>query len=129
MFENLEVIQMAQALARHAGARQSAINQNIANADTPGYTARDLPSFADTYSRTGGDPMRATRTGHLDLAQSCRTEAALRANPGVTSPDGNSVSLEDEMVKAVEVKRGHDLALAIYRSSINVLRTSVNGGR
>jgi flagellar basal-body rod protein FlgB len=44
------------------------------------------------------------------------------------SPNGNSVSLETEMVKAVEVKRQHDQALAIYKSSMNVLRASIGRG-
>ena len=45
MFEKLELTRMAQALAAHAGARMAVIAQNVANADTPGYKAKDLPDF------------------------------------------------------------------------------------
>ncbi|TNF10453.1 MAG: FlgB family protein [Rhodobacteraceae bacterium] len=123
MFENLEIMQMARAMATHASARQNAVAQNIANADTPGYAARDLPAFAEIYRSEAAPDLRATRAGH-----SVTTGPQTRIEPGATSPDGNSVSLEEEMVKSVEVKRQHDLALAIYRSSMTVLRTSLGRG-
>lgn len=129
MFEKVEILQMAQAMASHAALRQNAIARNIANADTPGYAARDVAAFAETYAALRTD-LRATRTGHLGAAGGDRTVAiALREEPGTRAPNGNSVSLEGEMVKAVEVKRQHDLALAIYRNAIGILRSSLGRGR
>ncbi|OWY13084.1 flagellar biosynthesis protein FlgB [Thioclava sp. F34-6] len=128
MFEKIEIMKMASAMARHAAARQSAVAENIANADTPGYAARDLPPFEDLYrSEVGGD-LRATRPGHIGAASTITTGPEPLASPGVTSPDGNAVSLEEEMVRSVEVKREHDLSLAIYRSSLNILRSSLGRG-
>ena len=49
MFEGLEIFQLAGATARHAAARQAVVAQNIANADTPGYRARDVADFAETW--------------------------------------------------------------------------------
>ena len=54
MFEKLEITRMAQALSAHAGARLGLVAQNVANADTPGYKARDLPDFAEVW-RGGAD--------------------------------------------------------------------------
>jgi flagellar basal-body rod protein FlgB len=45
--------------------------------------------------------------------------------PGAASPNGNSVSLEAEMVKAVDVKQQHDMALSIYRSVSEIIRASL----
>ena len=42
MFAKLELTRMAQALASHSGARMDVIARNVANADTPGYRARDV---------------------------------------------------------------------------------------
>lgn len=125
MFEKLEVIQMAQSMARQAALRQSAVATNIANADTPGYKARDVATFGETYQAEHRNAMRATRPGHLGGGGSYRVEIAKDAAAEKTSPDGNSVSLEDEMVKSIEVRRNHDLALAIYKSSLTVLRASL----
>ena len=41
------------------------------------------------------------------------------------SPNGNTVSLEAEMLKSIEAKREHDRALAIYKSALSVLRISL----
>ena len=124
MFENLEIFQMAGAMTRHAGTRQSLVAENIAQADTPGYKARDLASFADTYRTEDGTTMRATRSGHLTDSQQNYTAQAI-ASTGSESPNGNNVSLETEMMRAVSVRQEHDQALAIYRTSLGILRSSL----
>jgi len=131
MFEKLEIFSMAQALARHGAARQAAIARNIANADTPGYRARDLPSFADAYRTDAAGGLRATRASHHmqpgSEVQTARASEALR--PDAAGPNGNNVSIEQEMFASAVAKREHDRALAIYRSALSVLRTSVTGQR
>lgn len=123
MFDKIDLFTLSQAAARHAAARQGVIAQNVANADTPGYAARDLAPFADSYA-AGGMPMRQTRTGHL-AGESPALDLAAQANRTALSPNGNAVSLEAEMVKSVDAKRDHDLALAIYKTSLGILRTSL----
>jgi flagellar basal-body rod protein FlgB len=125
MFELSEVMGRAAALAGHAAARQALVAENVANADTPGYRPRDLAPFADTYHAADGAAMRRTRTGHLgDGPGAARDGAALAARTAL-SPGGNGVSIEREMVAAGEVRREHDLALAVYRSSLTLLRSSL----
>ena len=129
MFEKLEITRMAQALAAHAGARQTAVAQNIAQADTPGYRAVDLPDFAASYREAEAEmTLRATRPGHLGSDGSA-PEFLARTVRGAASPDGNTVSVETEMVKAVQVRQEHEMALAIYRSVSDVLRTSLGRSR
>ncbi|SIO49900.1 flagellar basal-body rod protein FlgB [Rhodovulum sp. ES.010] len=126
MFDKLEIFRMAQGLATHAGARQTVIARNVANADTPGYRARDIADFTETY-RQSDDSMalRTTRAGHIAAADSGSRSAEVVSGHGVGEPNGNTVSLEEEMLKAAEVKSKHNLALAVYKSSLNVLRTSI----
>lgn len=128
MFEKLEIVRMAQAMAAHAGARQAAISRNIANADTPGYRAQDLQPFGSLYEG-GSMAMRATRLGHLGQGKAATFEAGEAVLSGTASPNGNSVSLEAEMVKAVEVRQQHEMALAIYRNASSILRSSLGRGR
>jgi flagellar basal-body rod protein FlgB len=126
MFEKPEVLTIASSLAAHAAARQSAIARNVANADTPGYRAEDLPDFAETYRAEDAAPLRRTRAGHVWAASAAVLPAAAeRIGTSTMSPNGNSVSLETEMVKAADVKREHDLALAIYGKSLAILRASL----
>jgi flagellar basal-body rod protein FlgB len=127
MFETLELTRMAQALAAHSGARLGVIARNVANADTPGYRAADLPDFAVVYAGDGL-AMQATRPGHLGGAGTS-ADPVLRTAPGGDAPNGNSVSLETEMVKGIEVRQSHDMALAVYKSVSDILRTSLGRGR
>ncbi len=124
MFQNnVEVLNMARAMAAHAAARQGVIARNVANADTPGYRAVDLPSFAETW-RSGARGMPASaRAGTGEVRSQGGTQA------GTMSPNGNSVSLEAEMVKAAEARQAHDMALAIYKSLSGAIRTSLGRGR
>ncbi len=125
MFENLDIFKMSAAMAKHAGQRQAVIAQNVANADTPNYVARDLPEFASFYGQSDmGRAQRATRAAHLNGVVAGQP-APMHAAPGDGSPNGNQVSLETELLNSVSAKRQHDRALAIYKSALSVLRTTI----
>lgn len=115
MFEGLEIFQLAGAQSRHAAARQAVVAQNIANADTPGYRARDVADFAETWRAMTAE------------ARGGRGELPMRVIDAGTpaSPNGNSVSLELEMLRGIEAQRAHDRALRIYGSAMTILRTSI----
>ncbi|WP_299651241.1 FlgB family protein [uncultured Tateyamaria sp.] len=127
MFQKLAVFDTAQAMAMHAGQRQAVIAQNVANADTPGYVSRDLPSFTEVYAPGEGNAFmqRATRSTHMHGDRSGGVDGIMIEDKTFASPDGNSVSLETEMLRATEAKRQHDRSLAIYKSAMNVLRSSL----
>jgi len=127
VFENLDIFRMSSAMAHHAGARQALIAQNMANADTPGYAARDLEPFqAYLATNTSDFSPRATRASHLHGAGANQPYDPTIRHEGEADPNRNSVSIETEMVKAVEVKRQHNRALAIYKHSLTVLRGAVS---
>lgn len=127
MFTDLNVFQLAHAMATHAGKRQTVVARNVANADTPGYKARDLEPFSAALTRGAREfAPRSTRAGHLaGSAGAVLPWAEVTAQTAGADPNGNTVSVEEEMMKAVEVKRQHDRALAIYKSSLTILRTSL----
>lgn len=124
MFKNLEVFQTSYAMARHAGARQAVTAANMANADTPGYRARSIASFRDSYKADSETNMRATRSGHLG-SNTAPIPPRVQTSDAEASPNGNSVSLEQEMINSVEIQREHSRALAIYKHSLDVLRISI----
>jgi flagellar basal-body rod protein FlgB len=121
MFERLEVLRLAQALATHAAIRQRAIAQNVAHADTPGYRARDVVPFARFLELTD----RGRQAPPPDPAQMIRPDAA----PATRAPDGNTVSLEREMMRAAEVRGQHELALGIYAAVRDLMRATLGRGR
>lgn len=125
MFDDLNVFKTAYAMATHAGQRQAVISRNMANADTPGYQPRDIEAFQIAFENSGREvAMTATRQGHLFGGSGAQPWAEVEVKPA-GDPNGNGVSIEEEMLRAVEAKRQHDRALAIYKSSMNVLRSSL----
>lgn len=113
MFDTLDLFQLASARARHATARQHVVAQNIANADTPRYRAQTMSSFEDVHRSLGTDGL-----ARADFSRSFDARTPL-------SPNGNSVSLELEMVAAVDAQRSHNRALNVYRSALTIMRTSL----
>jgi flagellar basal-body rod protein FlgB len=124
MFENLDVFMISSAMAKHAGTRQALISQNVANADTPDYLARDLPTFKSSYEMSGSATQKATRSGHLNVTTLVGDSTPI-VDRTAASPDGNTVSIEQQMLKATDTIRQHDQALAIYKSALGVLRSSL----
>jgi len=126
MFGKLEMFQMAAGMATHAAERQSVLAQNIANADTPGYRAKDVASFSATFRAVeGGQGLRSTRAGHLLGPQDAQAQPRLFDVSGDAAPNGNTVSLEQQMMKGAETKAQHDMAMAVYKSSMTILRHSI----
>ncbi|MEM9756029.1 MAG: FlgB family protein [Pseudomonadota bacterium] len=114
MFDTLEIFDLATARARHAAAQQNVAARNIANADTPGYRAQATLPF-DYYMRSAapGGAMAGT-----DFSRVVEADTPM-------SPNGNSVSLEMEMVASVDAQRTHSRALTVYQSALTILRTSL----
>jgi flagellar basal-body rod protein FlgB len=112
MFETLDIFTLARARASHAAARQAQVARNVANADTPGYRARDVAPFDEVFRATQAAGAAPARPRMIDAG-------------GPESPNGNTVSLEAEMVRAVQAQRDHSRALTVYRSAMTVLRTSL----
>lgn len=130
MFEKLEVFRMSHAMAVHAGQKQAVTAQNVANSDTPDYKARDVVAFSDSYrldpSNGGWGSQKATRQTHINGAAAGQTPDPIIDEQGIGSPNGNTVSLENEMLKSLDAKRQHDRALAIYKSSLGILRSTLS---
>jgi flagellar basal-body rod protein FlgB len=80
--------------------RQRLIASNIANADTPGYVARDM-DFARALREATGQAAAvapaATQARHLQVAGGARAESQLLyAQPAQANLDRNSVDMDRE---------------------------------
>ena len=127
MFQGLELFQSAAALARHAATRQNVVAENVANIDTPGFKARDIDAFARTYAN--GLSLNVTQAEHIGTNTPGRGRSPHEIETGVQKPNGNTVSIETEMLKSIEAERAHSRALAVYQASLDILKTSIGRGR
>jgi flagellar basal-body rod protein FlgB len=109
--------------------RQQVIGQNVANSDTPGFTPSDLKPF--TLGGQGGQsqlqPVAVAMTSPMHLA-GLPTKGSIgpykpRKNAdSETTLDGNSVVLEDEMIKMNETRMNYDAAINFYQKSLGLIR-------
>ena len=110
-------------------ARQNVLAQNVANADTPGFTARDLKpiNFEDMLHKSanpGGASggLGATDPRHIALSQggdTSFTDAAL------TQSSGNSVSLEQEMIRVADTQAEYQAASNLYAKAIDMMKVAI----
>ena len=107
-------------------ARQRVIAQNVANSDTPGYGARDLKvpdSFAEVVRSGGGSGLTVTSARHIPAAnQPDARFTQAKAPDSETTLDGNSVVVEEQMLKMAESRMAHDAAIGFYQKSLAMLR-------
>lgn len=124
MPDGTDMLSMARALTAHASSRQQLLATNVANADTPGFRARDLGAFGKLVESGGIGPglsMVATRPGHL-TGQGWQGSGRQIDAGGEASPNGNTVSLEGEMFRQADIRREHQLGLAVYDASLRLTR-------
>ena len=82
--------------------RQGVLAENVANASTPNFRGQDLEPL--DLSAPGPAPAR-TDARHM--------------------PDGNSVTLEEQMTKAAQNQMDHQMAAMLYSKSLGLLRTAL----
>ena len=125
--EPVTLFDLASKQAEWLAVRQSSVAGNIANANTPGYTATDVVPFEKVLDQTSVS-LRATQSGHLGFGAS---EAGLAVRPqefdGAVMPSKNTVVLEDELLKAGEVRRAFELNTAIVKAFHAMVMTAVKG--
>jgi flagellar basal-body rod protein FlgB len=108
--------------------RQRLISQNVANADTPGYAAKDLKPFTfDQAMKASRGPggVAPARTDAAHLPGTARPTSVWRsggAPDSETTLDGNSVVLEEQMLKMGEARMGYDAAVGFYQKSLGMIR-------
>lgn len=111
-------------------ARQGLLAENVANANTPNYKGRDLAHY-DFEKRASGLSSAsittvATQPTHFSVGGSSADAfgAQRMANFEIT-PEGNGVTLEDEMMKVTTNMMDYQAATSLYQKSIKIIKTAL----
>lgn len=110
--------------------RQAVLAENIANADTPGYRARDMrePDFGPAAHRVAGMPsvtMAKTDAGHLGFSAPSGGAGTEQAKAFEITPRGNSVVLEDEVMRVSQNVMDYQIVSQLYGRGIGMLKTAI----
>jgi len=110
--------------------RQDLLAENVANADTPGYRGRDLKTLdfnamlgnvsLDPVSTEATDPMHFAVTASGEDAPDAQQQASFEV-----TPEGNGVTLEDEMMKVTANQMDYQAVTSLYTKSLQLIRTAL----
>jgi flagellar basal-body rod protein FlgB len=110
-------------------ARTRLIAANIANADTPGFAAKDV-DFKAVLSGVAGQPgtvaLAATDARHLPAAGS--TSSGRYRIPTQPALDGNSVDLQQEQGAFAQNAVRYQATLQFIQSRLRTLQQAITGG-
>lgn len=128
---DLSVFQMARMKMDWLAQRQKVLAQNVANADTPKYRAKDLREI--DFKRMALDTIEpvvqptVTNPAHVQAPLPRRgpyQELPLRRT-WEKSINENPVVLEEQMEKMARGRSQYDLALRLVKKNLTMLRTAL----
>jgi flagellar basal-body rod protein FlgB len=135
---NIGLMNAISAKIDYLARRQEVVSQNIANADTSGYKPKDLTEIdfgqligPKTPTESPKLGMATTNAEHL-LAGGVKPGAAKNTQQPTTyevAPDGNAVIVEEQLVKANQLKMDYDLMVNLYQKNMNMMRIALGTSR
>lgn len=123
----VNLFKLASQQSQWLAVRQSAIAGNIANVNTPGYGTAEIEPFEKVLDQRSV-AMKATQQGHFGGGVT-NAGFSVRNEEGSNSvlPSENTVVLENELIKANDVRRTFELNTAIVKAFHRMTMLSVKG--
>jgi flagellar basal-body rod protein FlgB len=108
--------------------RTQLLSENIANADTPGYKARDI-DFDKVLQNAQGQKlkMQATHQGHIDPSQQAFAEDVQYRKVEQSAADGNTVDVQKEKAAFAENSMRYQTTMHILSRRISGLKNAFRG--
>ncbi|MCV0424759.1 MAG: flagellar basal body rod protein FlgB [Roseibium sp.] len=129
-FTELPLFQALKSKMQWHQTRQSVLAENIANSDTPGYMSRDVKSYSfedHVGMHNGGVAPAITKAGHIGggISTTGKVKAEERESFEIT-PSGNSVNLEEQMMKITQNQMDFQAATSLYTKGLGLIRTALS---
>jgi flagellar basal-body rod protein FlgB len=110
--------------------RQEVLAQNIANANTPDYAPQDLKPMPFREMMQRLSPVNPERTEPLHMAGTVVRRAAPfgadeQRKRYEMAPDGNSVVIEEQVIKVAETQMDYQLITNLYRKHVDMIKTAI----
>jgi flagellar basal-body rod protein FlgB len=109
--------------------RQSVLAENVANADTPGYKARDLTAFSfGDAMKQANIGMATTDARHIIPASMAGVNAkTTKSKTFETTPTGNSVDVESQMMEVSKTAVEYKEITSIYHKIAGLFNIALKG--
>lgn len=114
--EPIQLFELASRQAQWLTVRQNVVAGNIANANTPHYRAKEVQPFESVLQNTGIQ-MAATHRAHFTESPEAAHVTEVSALDDVAvQQSGNTVALEEELMKTGAIKRDYELNAGLVKS-------------
>lgn len=135
--QELTLFQAMSAKTKWLNKRQQVLAQNIANADTPGYRPQDLKAldFKDVLAKSSSQRAMSANRPNVTKTNSAHIGSGVLSGREVSpkdqrktyevAPAGNSVVIEEQLLKANQTAGDHRLMLNLYQKNIAMLRAAI----
>jgi flagellar basal-body rod protein FlgB len=114
------------------GTREKVLAENIANADTPGYQPKDVVPLDFEQHLKKLMPVEPKRTDpkHLmgTIPAADPVDSKKEKKPYETAPAGNSVVLEEQMMKLSQTQADYNTVVNLYSKNVEMLKTAIGRG-
>jgi flagellar basal-body rod protein FlgB len=133
-FNGIPLFNVMKSKLAYSSARQSVLAQNIANADTPGYQAKDVkqPDFKhiaqSVQSGTSQNlALQVTNGKHITgkSSGSMMMKTENRSSTYEQNPNGNNVVIEEEMMRISENQGEYQKVLGLYRKTVDMFKIAI----
>jgi flagellar basal-body rod protein FlgB len=130
-FTDVPLFGMLQQRMSWLNARQTVLSQNVANADAPGYVARDMKPLDFEAALKNSAPgafntkLALTDPHHIAVTKDDTQFEDTESSDTEGTPTGNTVSLEEEMIKVADTQAQYQAATNIYSKAIGMFRTAI----
>ncbi|GHD61018.1 flagellar basal body rod protein FlgB [Thalassobaculum fulvum] len=126
----MTLFKMARQKMSWLGQRQAVLAQNIANANTPDYRSKELEAldFGRELKRLAPVRMAATAGRHLAgtvTPPEYRVDKVKLRDVYEVNPDGNSVVMEEQLMKLSDNQLQYQLATNIYQKHVKMFRLAL----
>jgi len=126
---DIPILSMLRTRMQWHQARQQVLAENVANADTPNYQAKDLapPDFHRELA-TASLALASTQPGHIGGGGGGAQFSTDNAARYEVRPRGNSVTHEDEMMKVASNQMDFEAASSLYTHSLALIKLAIGKG-
>ncbi len=125
---SLPIFDLAQQRLAWTDRRQEVLAQNIANLNTPNWQAKDLKPFAQALAGVAAPVLARTDPGHLAGTQD-GAQSLLTTQVSARQPDGNAVSLDDQLTKVADTATSQAIATTLYKKYMSMFSLALGYGQ
>lgn len=131
--QNISLLNGINAKMGFLNKRHELYAQNIANADTPGYTPKEFktPEFERLLNVRGLQSQTKLRVDttddlHMPMVRGNHMRTSKQRDMYEMSPDNNGVVLEEQLYKAATNQLDYQTMTNLYRRNIGMVRIALN---